>query len=197
MSTQYHIYKNDSAGGLVDYSTVIATISGLTYAASALPLSSDTTFAVRAFDTVSGYEDLSVDSTVRIVVDGSGVNITSRPNPPTMLAATAEAGGTALVEWSYNAGGQLGSPTGFKVWLTVGGTVNYAASPAATVSYYRGTPRYSTVLSGLTDGTAYVVGVRAYNATTIETNTLSASVTGKTTAPTDVDGLTATATYTA
>lgn len=193
MSTRYHVYANDGAGGPVDYSSVVASVtSGTTYVASALALSSDTTFAVRAYDSVSGLEEDNVDCRVRIVVDGSGADVTGRPNAPTNLTARATAGGGAVVEWSYNPRSQGGAPTSFKVWATSGGSVNYAVSPATTATYRVGTLRFSATLSGLPDGTSYAIGVRAHNASGDETNTLATSVKGDSTGPSAVDGLTAT-----
>jgi len=194
LSTRYHVYKNDGAGGPVDYSTVVASVtSGTAYVGSALALSSDTTFAVRAYDSVSGLEEDNVDCRVRIVVDGSGADVTGRPNAPTNLTARATAGGGAVVEWSYNPRSQGGVPTGFKVWLTSGPTPNYGVSPAATVAYSPGKIHFRAELSGLADGTSYVVAVRAYNSVGTETNTVvTANVTGDSTGPDAVDGLTAT-----
>ena len=48
-------------------------------------------------------------------------------------------------------------------------------------------------LSGLTDGTVYSVGVRAFNASGEEANTTSAGVTADATGPRPVDLLVATA----
>lgn len=194
MATQYHVYKNDGAGGPVDYSTIVATVtSGTTYTGSALAASSDTTFAVRAFDSVSGLEEENVDCRVRIVLDSGRADITTRPNPPVGLSAHAKAGGKALVTWAYNPRGQGGAPTSFKVWLTAGTSVNYAASPATTVTYSAHTQSYRVTLSGLSDATAYVVGVRATNASGDETNATKVSIVGDTTGPNAVDSLTATA----
>jgi len=195
MATHYHVYANDHAGGAVDYGTVVATVTGgtVTYAAAALALSSDTTFAVRAFDSVTGYEEENVDCRVRIVVDGSGTDVTARPNAPYGLSARATAGGGAVAEWAYNAANQGGAPTGFKVWLTVGTTPNYGVSPSATIAYSTGTPYFRAELTGLSDATEYVVAVRAYNASGNETNTTAtALVTGDSTGPDAVDDLAAT-----
>lgn len=183
MATQYRIYKNDGAGGPVDYGTIVATTSSLTYQPSALGLSSDNIFAVRTYDTVSTLEDKNTDARVRITVDGSGNDVTNRPKAPSGLTARATAAGGCKVEWAYDPNGQLGAPTSFKVWLTSGGSVNYAAAPAATVTYAAGTPVFVASLTGLSDGVAYSVGVRATNASGDETNTVSVSVTGDSTAP--------------
>lgn len=196
MSTRYRVYKNDGAGGPVDYGTVVATVtSGTSCVASALATPSDTTFAVRAYDSVSGLEEDNVDCRVRIVIDAAGVDVTNRPNAPVGLTARATAGGGAVVEWGYATAGQRGAPTGFKVWATAGASVNYAVSPAATVSYAAGRPSHTATLTGLVDGTSYSIGVRATNAKGDETNTNKTTVVGDSTGPDAVEGLTATVGY--
>lgn len=180
MSIAYRIYANDGAGGPVDYSTAVATTSGLTYATAALALGSDTTFAVRAYDTASLLEDQNVDARCRVLLDAAGVDITGRPRPISGLSAVARAGGTARVEWAWPYAARP-YPTGFKVWLTAGSTTNFAASPAATVAFTG--PSGAATLAGLADGSAYVVSVRAYTALADDGNTLSAAVTGDSTGP--------------
>jgi hypothetical protein len=197
MSTLYNVYSNGGSGGPIDYTSPIATgLSALTWTSGILANSSDYSFAVRAHDSVTVYEEANVSAVVRVLIDASGNDITAIPNAPTRLSARATASGGAHLAWAYNPAGQGASPTGFKVWATIGGTVNYAASPVLTVPYQIGTRSYSADLTGLTGGTAYTIGLRAYNATGIETNTTQvAPVTGKTTAPSDVDSLAATMTY--
>lgn len=194
MALEYRVYANDGAGGPVDYTTPVATTSSLTYVGSALPLSSDTTFAVRTRDTVSGLEDLNTDARVQIVVNAAGADVTNRPNAPRGLTARLLAAGSIRVEWLYPPAGQLGAPTSFKVWATLGASVNYAASPSTTVTYDPGRQLYSATLTGLTGGSAYSVGVRATNASGDETNTASVAITPDSTAPSAPTGLTGTAT---
>lgn len=194
MAIQYHIYKGNASGGPIDYGTVVATTAGLTYATPALALSSTTRYAVRSFDTVSSLEEANVDATVRIVVDAGGADVTLRPNAPGQLAIRPILAGGLRVSWTYNSGGQGGAPTSFRVWATAGGSVNYAASPLATVPYVAGILFYSTDLTGLTGGTSYAVGVRATNATGDELNTTFVSAVADTTGPDAVEGLVGTAT---
>lgn len=192
MATQYHIYANDGNGGPVDYTTAVATVDGLTYSPAALGAPSDNTFAVRASDTDSGLEETNTDVRVRIVIDGAGADISGLPNPPVHLAAHAAAGGAASVDWAYSPAGQGGRPTGFHVWLAAGGTVDYESPPAATVSYtgsILGPWLFTAGLAGLTDGTLYTVGVRAYNGSGTEANTDTVQVTGKSSGPAEVDNL--------
>ena len=189
----YDVFKNDGAGGPVDYTTVIATTSGLTYTPSALALSSDNTFAVRARDTANSVAELNVDAVVRIVIDGSGNDITARPNSPTGLSADPTAGGGLTVRWAYLSEGQPAAPTAFRVYLTPvsAGSPGWS-SPAATITAVRGKRYYAATLTGLSDGVDYWVGVRAVNGTISDVNTSIITVTGSATAPGDVDGLTAT-----
>jgi hypothetical protein len=88
--------------------------------------------------------------------------------------------------WPYPA-----DPTGFHVYLG-SPTPNYA-TPVATVPA-TGKQHYRFDGTGLTSGTVYQVAVRAYNAVGEEANVVVASVTGNTTAPANVDALTATPT---
>lgn len=192
MATQYHIYRGNNAGGPVDYGTIVATVAGLTWDSPALDLSSQNLFAVRAFDTVSALEESNVDAIVRVSVDGSGVNITARPNAPTGLSARATASGGARVEWQYATGGQGAAPTGFRVYA---GTpaVSYA-SPAATVTYSTGRATFAADLTGLTGGASYEIGVRSYNAVGEETNTAVVTLVADTAGPDPVVNLSITAT---
>lgn len=191
MAIQYHVYANDGAGGPVDTVTPVATVSGLSWLTPTLLPDSDWTWLIRAFDTVSGLEEQNVVAKVRVKLDGSGNDVTAVPNPPRNLAARAKSGGTAVVDWAYVSAGQSGAPTGFRVWLTAGPTVNYAAAPAVTVPAVGNNPLrfYSAALSGLSDGVEYAIGVRAYNASGAETNTVAASVVGSSVPPADVQDL--------
>ena len=195
MATEYRIYKNDGAGGPVDYSTVVTTTASLSYVAAALPLSSDTTFAVRTYDTTSTYDDMNTDAIVRIIVDASGNDVTARPAAPIGITARAIAAGAIRVEWGFPNNSANAAPTSFKVWITSGGSVNYAASPNTTVTYSATRGTYRVDVSGFTTGTTYTVGVRATNAAGDETNTGSFSVVADATAPTAPGNLVATATF--
>jgi hypothetical protein len=96
-----------------------------------------------------------------------------------------------LVEWTwpYLRGPK---PAGFHLYKGVG-AVDYT-TVAATVAYSGLLVPPRAVLAGLTDGTTYLVGVRAYNAVGEETNTVVASVLADATAPANPENLTATAT---
>jgi hypothetical protein len=183
VATQYKIYSNNLAGGPVDYATPIGTTASLTFATAAVPHGSDATFAVRAYDTVSGLEERNTDRRVRVVTDAAGIDITARPNAPSGLHARPGVGGTAEVAWSYNPLNQGGAPTGFKVWVQAGVTINYATAPSATVAYAASARAYAVTVAGLSDGVAYAVAVRAYNALAADPNTVIVPVVGKASGP--------------
>jgi hypothetical protein len=190
MATAYRIYQNDFSGGPIDYATVVDDTASLTYAAAPIPVNSDVSFAVRAYDTVSGLEERNTDAVVRIVTDAAGINRANTPASPTGLTVTATAGGTAKVEWSYPPGVPSKRPSGFRVWFVASpGPINYAATPDA-VADFMGPGAHRATLSGLTDGVDYLVGVRAYNSDGDDGNSSSVVVTGSTIGPDAVEGLT-------
>lgn len=193
MAVEYRLYRNNGAGGPVDYTTVISTSSSLTFNTPAMAISSDNLFAVRARETTTSIEEDNVDQVVRIVVDGAGNNVTARPNAPTGVTATRKGSGGVRVAWVYSPAGEGGPPTEFRVWITAGSTVNYAAAPAATVAA-NGSRWYSVDLTGLTNGQAYAVGVRSANAIGVELNTTAtATFTASTVGPAAVQNLTGSA----
>lgn len=191
MAVQYHVYANDHAGGPVDYTAAVATVAGLTWTSGALAAGSDTLYAVRAYDTVSGLEESNVDAVVEIQLDASRIDVTRRPGSPANLTGRTTAAGGCRVEWTYSplAGGA--APTQFRVYRTAGTVVNFAASPTTTVPYSAGQSSFHADLTGLTDGATYAIGVRAANAYAADTNTAQVLVIGDTTGPLAVDGLAA------
>lgn len=163
MSIQYHVYANNGAGGPIDWATIVATVSGLTWTSGTLALSSDTTYGIRAYDTVAALEEQSIDATARILLDGSGADITNRPLPVANLTASVKVNGSIALDWVWFGPTNPTPLTGFKVY---GGTptISYS-SPLATIPYSAGRNTFRTTLAGLTDGSSYQIGVRAYNAT--------------------------------
>ena len=197
MGIVYNIYANDGLGGAVNYATPIAATAALTYTPGPLPQASDTTFAVRAFDTTTGLEESNTEARVRIILDPNGQDISARPNAPNALAVRATAGGGCLATWGYNPVGQGGPPSAFLIYLTPGAAPDYTAA-AATVPFLAGMARFSCALAGLADGATYSVAVRASNPAAIERNTSAvASVTGDATPPNNVDALSGVATFAA
>jgi hypothetical protein len=74
------------------------------------------------------------------------------------------------------------------VYAGTGGVPSYAAA-VRTVPAYPGRAAYRCVVSGLTPGTAYSIGVRASNAVGTEANTTARTVTADATPPANVTGL--------
>jgi hypothetical protein len=184
---EYRLYANTGVGDPVDLATPIGTTSGLTFDTAPLSYPSDWTFLVRAYDTVLGIEEANVDARVRIVLDAAGLNITGRPNAIGNLTVRAGVAGAIRPSWTYSEAGQGGAPTGFKVWRTLGASVNYAVAPDLTIPYVRGSTLYETSVPGGIDGTTYSIGVRAYNAISDDGNTLSVTITADSTGPDAVD----------
>lgn len=160
MPVSYHIYSNDGQGGDVEYATPIATSAAPTYGVGPLAAPSDTTFAVRAFDVISGIEEANTDARVRIIIDAAGNDVTARPNAVRGLSAAATAGGNCLVTWSYAASGQGGPPARFDVYQGASGLPQPPA-PAASVGYLPGQAGYSCSLSGLPAGPTATITVEA------------------------------------
>jgi len=166
MAISYNIYSNDGQGGDVNYATPVATTAGRTYTVGPLAFPSDNTFAVRAFDTVSGIEEANTDARVRIVIDPSGNDVTGRPNAVLGLSARPTPGGTCWVAWGYDVTGQGGPPVQFNVTLTPGSTPSLA-NPAMTVAYLPGVAGYGCSLSGLASNTLSTIAVQAVGASSL------------------------------
>lgn len=183
MSLEYRIYGNSGVGDSIDYTTPLDTTASLTWDSPPIGPDEDWRFAVRAYDTVSTLEDQNIDAIVRVVTDGSGADVTGRPNPPTNLAVVATANGTARASWTYNPGGQGGAPAYFEVY--VDGIIDQSIPYSAGVATYAGLP-----IGPLSDGVAYVVGVESVNASG-ESILVTAPVTARASGPAAVEGLAA------
>jgi hypothetical protein len=189
MATRYRVYGGDSSGGPVDESTWLVTgLTSLSWSPPALAAPSHTKYILRAYDTVSGLAEKTVDSLLEIVIDATGADVTGRPAPPDGLLVTPIANGGLRVEWTHPQIHLDALPIGFRVYKGTGGVVNYG-SVVATVVYLGPFAHRVDVTSGLTSGTAYTVGVRAYNLAGEEENTATATAIPTTAAPADVTGL--------
>ncbi len=189
MALLYNIYANDGLGGSVNYMATVATTPSLSWTTGLLKPSSDTTFAVRSYNSSTSLEESNTEARVRIILDASGQDVSARPNAPSAVVARAVAAGKCLVSWSYLPSGQGGWPTAFSVYLTQGTTASYTA-PAASVPFIPGQLAYSCTLSGLADGSIYATAVRAFNAAATESNTSAvATVIGDSTPPDNVEFL--------
>lgn len=189
---EYRIYRNDGAGGPVDYSAPIATVSALGYRADPIPPGSDVTFAVRARDAATGLEERNTDATARIATDAAGADRTHRPASPVGLTVRATAGGRAKVEWFQpGAARKEEAPTEFRVYLAAEpGPIDFAAPPSATRPGWDNQP-FSAEVEGLADGSGYLVAVRAANASGDDGNSAAATVVGSTRGPLPVENLSA------
>ena len=190
MSLEYRIYANDGAGGPVDLSSPIATVSGTTWDAPPLAAGADATYVVRVRDAASGLEEQNADARVRIRLAADCLDASALPNAPVGLTVKARSGSTARVSWLYSAGGPGSPPTVFRVYA--GATTPDYSRPAATASYSANSPGrpYEATISGLPPGPLVVV-VRAANAAGEEANTQAASTTIPAAGPSAVVGLTA------
>lgn len=190
MAIQYSIYGNGGVPGApIDTDTPIAVVSGTSYTMSVAP-GERWAFIVRASDTVTGLEELNVDSLTHFAVDEDGLDVTGIPNAPSHLSARAKAAGTALVTWDYNPGGEGAPPQGFRVFIGTP-TVSFTV-PVATVLYHADLDHYAATLSGLADGSVYQISVRSYNLNGEEKNSAIATVTGDVDGPAAVENLAAT-----
>lgn len=196
MATQYRVYVQDTTNPVPDYTTPYATVSGLSYTYGPPGPSGQIWFGVRTYDTVTGLEERNVDASLYYLDAVAGfTDVPARPVPPVGTTVDVQAAGAARVRWSYlrRPGGT--DPTGFYVYKTVGGSVDFASSPVATIPFIAGQIFYKTTLSSIAHATTYAVGVRAYNAAGTDLNETSVTIVGDTTAPGPVEGLAATPTY--
>lgn len=170
MPISYHVYGNDGQGGAIDYTKVIATVPAASatplaeYMAGPLAAPSDNLFAVRAFDDVSGVEEANTDARVRVVIDASGNDISSRPNAVIGLAARWALGEVGLISWGYIPTGQGGAPTRFAVTAALAGVpaipglLNF---PTQQVPFAPGVTGYGCRLAGLTTTSDWTIRVQA------------------------------------
>lgn len=189
MSITYHVYANNGAGGPIDWTTIVATTASLAWTSPTLAVSSDTTYGVRAYDTVTTWEEQSIDATARVVLDGAGVDITTRPTSPTQVTLEIGANGSVSVNWVWFG---ANPPTGFNIYKGTP-TISYG-TPALILPYSSGRHTFRATLTGLTDGSSYQVGVRAYNATGEDGNLAYQTIVADATGPLSVDYLTVTLT---
>ncbi len=202
MAISYHVYSNDGQGGAIDYTKVVATIP----AASASPLGSflvgplaspsDNSYAVRAFDDVSGVEEANTDARVRVVIDAQGRNVSAQPNPVVGLTVRWTVGETCLVSWGYPSAGQGGAPTRFDVSaspVATSANPGVAIPTTQSVVFLPGTSGYGCRLDGLATTLDWTVGVRAVGSSeTMISPLASASLGRQSGALAPVDGLVAT-----
>jgi hypothetical protein len=189
----YHVYSNTGAGDPINYSSVRATTGLFSWTPPALAAPGIWRFGIRAFDPLTLLEEENLDSAVTIVLNSSAADITQQPKAPSALRVFARSGGAIRVEWAYNTINPSPVPTGFHVYIGASGPPSYI-TPAATVGFPAAVAgSFMADLTGLSGGTVYTVGVRAYNSTAEEQNTVTVNCTALVTGPAAGDSLTATA----
>ena len=172
MAIRYHVYSNDLAGGPVDYGTPVADVATPGYVSAPLPFGSDATFAVRAYDDVTGLEEKNIQARVNVVTGPAGEDLSDRPSPVPYVAAYGRTEGVVFVAWPAAPFGP--PPDGYRVYA---GTpaVSYA-SPVATVAFAPLTDRYGVELTGLTPGATYEFAVVAYRGGATATGVVASAV---------------------
>src|SRR5882757_4436380 len=101
MTIIYRVYSNGGMSGPIDYLTPVATTGALTYVSGPMPVASDTTFVVRAFDTLTNLEEANTDVRVRIVIGADGQDISGLPRAPHALSISPAVGGGCRVSWAF------------------------------------------------------------------------------------------------
>lgn len=153
MPVAYHIYKNDGNGGPVDYGTPVASTPSTSLGVGPLPVSSDTTFGVRAYDTATGAEEMNTGAIVRIRLDAGGQPVAPPPDPVHALSLTPQAGGRLRVAWAYAPARGGPVATSFEVSASPGIATRTVAASADRLGY-------QVVLDGLTNSVSYTISVR-------------------------------------
>lgn len=191
MSIAYNVYRNDGAGGPIDYSNPITTTTALSWSIGPLEHPGAWKFAVRTVRVEDGLEERNLSVAAVLILDSSGRDASRRPASPTGLRVFPRAAGAIRVEWSFHDANRARAPIGFRIYIGAGGPPNYTAA-AATVSFASGRATYHADLFGLISGTSYFIAVRAFNEAGEEENAASAAATADAEGPAAVDALTAT-----
>ncbi len=177
MPTQYQVFGNTGNGSPIDYATVLATVSGLSWTPPALNAGSDWSFGVRAVDSTSGLSESNVDAKVRIVLDANGKDLTALPAQPVILGLQVVNGNGCRLDWSWT-DVRFPKPETFQVFTSTTGSIDPSSSPVAVIPGQRA-KNYGVNLATLPSGTvtlgivAVVKSVRSLVTTT--TVTISAT----------------------
>jgi hypothetical protein len=188
----YNVYGAPAAGQPIAYGGSPLSQTQATSFTTALPSAGAAwSFGARAANNCG--EEQNLDCAVTIVLDSLGNDATNRPPAPVGLRAFATPAAGARVEWHYPPTRGVTAPTGFRIYIGIGGIPNYSA-PSVTVPFDAVILNScSAELSGLTDGVTYAIGVRAFNAWGEEANMSTVSVTADARGPSSVASLSATA----
>lgn len=186
----YHVFMNTGIGDPINYGSVVATVTGLTWTSSPLTVPGVYSFGVRAFYVISGLQESNLDCEITVDLNAAGVDISNSPLAPLALRAFPYGTGGVRVEWIAPPVYGPSAPTGFHVYFGTGPAPNYGVVAATVLaSAVLVNNNFILDLTGLTGGTLYAIGVRAFNATAEETNTNTVSVTPISTGPLPVQSL--------
>ena len=189
-ATGYNVYSNGGSGP-INYLVPVATVYELSYMTNPLTYPDTWKWGVRAFNAYG--EEQNLDCAVTIILDASGNDITDRPSPPFGLRAFPIAGGSVRAEWYYPPVSGPTAPTGFNVYHGLSLPLSYTSPTVVSYSSAIANTFVSNI-GPLSDGVTYFIGVRAFNATAEEPNTVTVSVTADATGPAPVDDLVGVAT---
>jgi hypothetical protein len=219
---QYHVYANTEGSNSINYGSSVATVLDTTWMSGTLAAPGIWKFGVRAFNANGEEQNLDCAVTIVIDANGNDItNVPLAPTG--LRAFATAGGGIRVEWWyPTTTGRRAPTGFHVYVGLTIGtshlnsgfnlsalnvvpfnssigdlsvntGTPNYAV-PAGTVLYSAGLfNTFQVNLAGLSDGTQYTIGARAYNASGEEQNTAVVTVTADATGPAAVSSLTATA----
>lgn len=194
----YHAYKNDGAGGVIDYDTIAATIlAGNTDFTLVGIGTGEWKVALRAYD--ASYEEDNVDVFVEFDISAGGDLLEDPPNAPYALAVIPTAGGTFLLTCSYDCFEEPGVGATINYYRNngAGGVVNYSSviASAAIPAHTQGdlvALEVQATSPALTNGLTYIFGVKAATAGGREGDAAATEVSGvaDAAAPADITGLT-------
>lgn len=151
----YRIYSNHANGGPVDYSAPLATVTALSCVCGPLPVSSDSTFVVHAFDQVSLKEEANTDARIRLRLDSQGQDISDQPAVVDSLTVVPSLGGGGRVSWTFVSAIGAVSPSTFTLNLYDGQTI----VASANLPFQPGQIAYSHVFPGPLSPAVYTAGV--------------------------------------
>ena len=169
MAIVYRIYASTPSappGGVIDELTPVATVSALpwSWTGSPIPVGFVVSYAVRAYDTVSGLENPDISSVLTVATRPDGSDPASFPLPPTAVSAVPGPGGTARISWAASGVQRAQWPLDWRVYIGI--TNPSYTTPAIIVPAGpypgRATSRFYATISGLSVGLSYVVAVRGH-----------------------------------
>lgn len=190
-----NIYKGDDTGGAIDWSVLIATVTGATFPVTDLPAGATRQYGIRTYDDVTGLVELGMMARCTIARDAAGNDVSEPPGGPSGIRATPLAAGAVRVAWIYLGGGGRPDPDHFAVFVTAGTAVDFTATPTAMVAMIKNSRNYTLDIPGFIDGTSYVVGVRGILGNADDGNAMVATFEAAGTGPRNAERATIEAVY--